>query len=193
MSSGQRDGLPILLAIIVVTAGLWGMTNMLEAPKKPFATQQPAAPQPQHVATPPPSAGSQRAQPFVPAPPPEAYTGSTPAYRCAGGGYSDRPCGGAAVDTRGSSGIQFATPEEMARARGERRVQSTTIVEYETKAVPAAPRVSQLTQCKQLDEAIALIDARARQPNSLVEQDRLRVERARLVDRKYALKCHEVQ
>ena len=193
-ATGRRDGdrlwLPLVLATTVVLGGLWAMSR-LNQPRKSASI-----PQRVPIAVPQAPRSAPAPTPFVPAPAPaEALQGSASVYRCgpgSGAAYSDRPCagGGGAVDVRPSSGIQFATPHEVARMQAERR--AAIAGELNVSAQPAQQQAapSNASACRALDNYIAQIDVKTRQPLSSYEQDYWRVERAGAVDRKFGLNCH---
>jgi hypothetical protein len=191
VADGERNGLSILLAIMVVTGALFAFTY-LERPVR-LGNAEPAQPK-QPVA--------QRMAPVPTATPspqvPSSAAAETPGaiHKCTSGGsvtYSDRPCPGGKgreVDIQVPSGL---SDPRMTVARRETSAAQSQLEKSQgdsgTQSV-ASPARGNATQCQAIDQLIASIDAQARLPRSIPEQNRLRQERAVAVDKRFAFGCH---
>ena len=130
------------------------------------------------------------ATPFIATPPPPtvASPASGPAiYRCESKGkvtYANSPCeGGKLVDatpTRGYESPHSSPPSKKG-------------VAPTGPIAPAAQASSEGSahagECKRLEDAIAWIDAEARQGGTVPRMEELKERRRKLVDRKYELRC----
>jgi hypothetical protein len=111
-------------------------------------------------------------------------------YKCARDGesvYSDSPCpGGKVVDV--TPPVQGFVPVRPRRATTQKPEQPDAPA-VNVASEQATERSMREARCALILAAIDQIDARARQPQTVPEQDRLREERRKLVDERYALRC----
>ena len=78
-------------------------------------------------------------------------------------------------------------PEERQASLRRNSAIAQSVYEHERRVAMNVDRSS--TECAQLNALIASIDAAARQPQSGLEQDRLKEQRKRARDRQFSLRC----
>lgn len=84
-------------------------------------------------------------------------------------------------------GMPFQQQVELARR--EVRMVQTTLAPPPAVAQAPAPEDHRRSRCQALDELVARLDAKARQPLSAQEQDSIRAQRRAARDEQYALRC----
>jgi hypothetical protein len=175
----------IIGGIVAVAIAAGGLYLILDK-ATPIVAAPTATPTPQpRVAAPPPLVTSTAGRPEAQVPP----VPSGPAvYRCQVNGtttYSDTPClGGEVIDARPATQGFVPTPVR----RGAVVAQSADD-EQPASASATSEKAARDARCAWIEKAIESVDAQARQGHTVVTQDRLREERQKLVDERFALKC----
>lgn len=177
----HSERFPIVALIVAAVIAAGGLYLILHR-AAPIVTAPAPAPKPAPQAAPPVMTAPAAQPPVQAAVPPGPVV-----YRCIVNGtttYSDAPCpGGKRID---------ATPAAKGYAMPRGQLSATVPVADEERPARAAANAEKArrdARCAWIEKAIEAIDAQARQGLPVVEQDRLRADRARLVDERYALKC----
>jgi len=182
----RRSSIPVevLIAAVVGTVIAAGGLYLILQKAAPIVATPATRPSVPTNASPPPLFAAPTASPAI-----RVEMPSGPAvYRCKVNGtttYSDAPCpGGKLVDARPASQGFVPTPV--------RRAAVVARSEVEAQPAPASvtnEKAARDAHCAWIEKAIESIDAQARQGQTAVIQDRLRDDRQKLVDERYALKC----
>lgn len=155
------------------------------SPATPSTTPAPAVPMPEHQA---------ERQPATPPQPARAAIN-----KCSVGGqtvYSDQPCNaGAGTELRlpgDSAGLapRRSYQQQLADIEPARRQRLARERQYEDErrqAAVSAPNKEQ--ECREIDRAVAGIDAILRQPYGPEFGDRKKAERKALMDRRFSIGC----
>lgn len=180
----------VTAAILIVAAGTYLIVShgsrILDAPRTAMKRGIPKAPVAQPATAQPRGQDKERLLATEPAPDHKPGT----VYKCPGTPpvYSDTPCvDGKIVDTRGSSAIVL--PKSRQYVAGAATSAEVRSAPDRSAAAEAARERDRRRQCEYVLKAIEQIDAQARAGGSASYQDDLRVRRAKLVDRRYELRC----
>lgn len=183
-SVDARRSIPVELVIagVVATVVAAGGLYLILHKAVPIVAAPVATPEAPAKAAPPP----QVAAPVAPAIRRVEAPPGPSVYRCKVNGsttYSDAPCpGGKLIDA--SPAAQGFAPTPVRRA--------ATVAQSEAEPSPASAtndKAGRDARCAWIEKTIESIDAQARQGQPAVIQDRLREDRQKLVDERYALKC----
>lgn len=108
-------------------------------------------------------------------------------YKCENGRtviYSDTPCvGGKAVDIQPTRG--YEAPRQTASRPVRATASASPMATFTTEPSDGTQR----SECKLVEDAIAAVDAEARQGGPVPRMEELKERRRKLVDRRYELGC----
>lgn len=191
-SNPQHTRAMSLILALSVVAGSWLAFEYSAHPTRPVPSVQPIP----QVAEPPPQISPQAATEVSTQVPRNADM----TYRCQRNGqtsFSDQPCGSNATVVSVMPGDRQASQPDDRLARMKRvaaqmetdRLAREQALNVEIATRATASESSEAAQCKIIDERIASVDARLRQPHDAQTGDYWTAERKKLMDKRFDLRC----